>query len=168
METVEIIDILDKFKNLPRFVDGRINYSNSNIAPVVTVFVEYDGKILLLKRSNKVRTYQGLWNTVAGYIDEERPIREIVLKELREELGINRSGIKELAIAESYDVYDKEINKTWIIHPTLVTLKSKPEIKLDWEHSEYCWIDTEEIVKFKTVYKLAESLKIAMNKGKIV
>ena len=50
---LEIVKELSK--TLPRFPDGRIDYSNSDVAPVVTIFVEYGNKILLLRRSDKVK-----------------------------------------------------------------------------------------------------------------
>lgn len=59
----------------------------------MTVFVEFEGEILPLKRSSRARTYQGLWNTAVDYIDEERSIQEIVMKEPHEELGVSRSKI---------------------------------------------------------------------------
>lgn len=154
--------ILEKFKHLPQFADGRINYTTSDIAPVVTVFVEYEGKILLLKRSDKVRTYRGLWNTVAGYIDEELPVEEIACKEVKEELGVGEDVVESIKLGENFEIYDKEIDKTWIIFPAQIKLNYKPKIKLDWEHSEYLWIKPGEICNYDTVYKLAESLSMVL------
>jgi len=37
---------------------------------VVTSFLEYDNKILILRRSQAVGTYQGKWAGVSGYIEE--------------------------------------------------------------------------------------------------
>ena len=77
----KIIETLRELaKKLPKFPDGRIDYSNSDTALVITVFIKNKDKILLLKRSSKVSTYQGKWNTVAGYIDEPKPIREKITK----------------------------------------------------------------------------------------
>jgi hypothetical protein len=39
---------------------------------VVTVFLEYERKILLLRRSLKVRTMQSLWAGISGYIEDKR------------------------------------------------------------------------------------------------
>jgi hypothetical protein len=40
-----------------------------------------------------------------------------------------------------------------------VELKNKPEIKLDWEHTEYKWIKPGEFKEFETVPKLDKSLE---------
>lgn len=160
----EILKTIEGFaKRLSKFSDGRIDYSNSDTAPVITVFVRYKDKILLMKRSDKVRTYKGKWNTVAGYLDELRPIREKVLEEVREELGIGKDNVLSIRLGKSYKFTDNQANKTWIVHPILVELKTKPAIKLDWEHTEYKWIKPEKLKEFDTVPKLEKSLENALN-----
>ncbi len=158
--------ILNTIKNfsekLPKFSDGRIDYSNSNIAPVIIVFIKYKNEILLLKRSDKVRTYQGKWNVVAGYLDEVKPIQEKALEEIQEETKISKENILSIQIRESYKFIDSEINKTWIIVPVLCKLKNKCEIKLDWEHLEYKWIDPKELKNFDIVSNLKESFRRTM------
>lgn len=159
MNEAKILDLLKKFsKKLSHFEDGRIDYSDSDEAPVIIVFVKSKDKILLLKRSDKVRTYKRRWNTVAGYLDEIRPIREKIIEELRDEIGINENNVKSINIKDSYKIKDKEIDKTWIVHPALVELKNKIELKLDWEHTEYKWIKVEELKNFDTVKDLDKSL----------
>ncbi len=150
-------------KELPKFPDGRINYTNTSKAAVLTCFIEYQGKILLLKRSNKTGTYQGLWSTVTGYLDELKPLKNKVEEELEEELGLNLENINSFKMREVYEFLDKDINRTWIVYPVLVTLKNKPEIRLDREHIEFKWIKPENITKFKTPPKLEESLMRVVN-----
>lgn len=151
--------VLQEFlEKLPKFPDGRINYSGSDKAPVLTCFVKYKDKILLLKRSDKVRTYQGLWNTVAGYLDEFKSLEEKAREELQEELGITADMIKKIKLGEPYEFSDKKINKTWIIFPVLVELNKEPIIKLDWEHTEYKWINLVDLKKFDIVPNLDETL----------
>lgn len=160
MNDQKVLALLKKFsKKLPKFEDGRIDYSNSNEAPVITIFVKFKDKILLLKRSDKVRTYKLKWNTIAGYLDEIKPIKEKVLEELREEIGIKEENISSILFGKSYELKDKEINKTWIVHPVLVELKNKIEIKLDWEHTEYKWVHPDEIKNFNIVTGLEETLE---------
>lgn len=143
---------LKKLQNeLPAFADGRIDYSNASRAMVVNIFVQYQDTILLLKRSDKVRAYQGLWNSIGGYLDEVCPLYEKVLEELREELGISDQLIQNHKVAEPYEVFDKKINIQWIIYPVLVILHTKPEIKLDWEHTEYIWLQPTEMQQYQRV-----------------
>jgi hypothetical protein len=145
------------YKRLPKFPDGRINYRHSRIAPVVNVFVTYKDKTLLLKRSNKVRTYKGMWAPVGGYIDELRPVREIALKEIREELGIREEDISTMRIGRAYRFDDRKIGMTWVICPYFVKLNKRKRIRIDWEHSEYRWVTRSELPKYNILPSLAEN-----------
>ena len=53
------------------------------MSQVVTCILEHDGKILLLKRSNQVGTYRGLWGGVAGYVEELEDPYDTALKEIQ-------------------------------------------------------------------------------------
>jgi len=163
MDEQKTLEIIKQFaEKLPKFPDGRIDYSSSNIAPIITVFIKYKKEILLLKRSSKVRTYKEKWNTVAGYLDDLKPIKEKVLEEIEEELGINEDRILSIYYGEPYNFTDIKIDHTWIIYPILVELKEKPDIKLDWEHTEYKWIEPTELESFNIVPRLEQSLKRAL------
>lgn len=159
----QILDIIKEFyDNLPKFPDGRINYSDSNIAPIVIVFVKYKQRFLLLKRSEKGLHYKGKWSVVAGFLDEMRPIKDKVLEELQEETGIQKDDISKMRIGEPYRFEDEEIDKTWIRCPVLVELKSQIKPKLDWEHDEYRWIERDGFREFDTVHNVEKSLDYAL------
>jgi len=145
-------------EKLPKFPDGRIDYSHSNKAPVLTCFVKYEDKILLLKRSDKVRVYQGLWNSVAGYLDEFRPLEEKALEEIREELGLTADIIKQTKLGQPYELVDDKAKKIWVIFPVLVELNKEPVIKLDWEHTDFKWINPADLKSFDIVPDLDKTL----------
>ena len=170
---------LSEFKNLPRFPDGRINYTNSRKAVVVSVIVKYQDEILLLKRSNKVGNYKGKWNVVAGYLDDETPIKEKVLGEVKEETGIDKNHISKIKMFKPITIKDKLLNKIFIAYVALIELKSrkrsklrcaspgearlwKPEIKLDWEHTEFKWVKPADITKFDVIPGLDKEMKIVL------
>jgi len=165
MNEEKILGIIQKFsKKLPHFPDGRINYSSSRTAPVINVVVKHKDKILLLKRSDKVNSYKGKWNTIGGYLDELKPVKEKVFEELREELGIKCAN-ENIYFGEIYEFHDTEIGKTWIICPVLVEFPRKPRIRLDWEHTDYSWVKPEEISHYDTVPKLGDVLDRVINAG---
>jgi 8-oxo-dGTP pyrophosphatase MutT (NUDIX family) len=122
----------------------------------------YRGEILLLKRSDEVTTYRGLWNTVAGYLDEARPLSYKVKQELEEELHITPDKIQSMETGEVFEIEDDDIGKTWIVHPVLIQLKERPTIKLDWEHTEYKWIPPETIGEYDVVPDLDKSFNYAL------
>ena len=156
----KITRMINEFaKKLPKFPDGRIDYTHSDTSLVLTVFIKYKDKILIFKRSNKVGTYQGKWNTVTGYLDEPKPLIEKIMDEMQEETGIKKNNILSHSLGEPFKFTDPKARKTWIVHPAKVELKNNPDIKLDWEHTEYKWIKPEELKKFDTVPRLDLSLK---------
>lgn len=72
----------------------------------------------------------------------------------------NFSGL--IYIGETYKFKDNKVNKTWIIHPVLAELKELPDIRLDWEHTEYKWIKPKELKKFDIVTNLEKSYEKAI------
>lgn len=158
----KIFETLKKFqKELPHFPDGRIDYSHSSISPVLTVFIAVGEEILLLKRSDKVGAYKGKWNTVAGYLDEVHLIQVKISEELYEELSLPPELILKISLGKPYEYVDTAISKTWLIHPVFVTLKGKPKIKIDWEHTDYVWIKPSELKKYDVVPGLEKSYEYA-------
>ncbi len=148
----ELLETIQRFsKKLPKFPDGRIDYTDSKISPVIIVFVRHKNKILALKRSNKVLAYKGMWSTVAGFLDEVKPIEEKVKEELKEELNINERNILSISIGEPYKFNDKEIDKIWLRYPILVDVRERPAIRLDEEHSDYKWVTKKGFSKLSSI-----------------
>ena len=56
------------------------------------------------------------------------------------------------------DIYDGK-KFDWTIHPFLFKIEKKGKIQIDWEHTEYRWINPQEITKFNTVPHLKDIVK---------
>ncbi len=123
-----------------------------NIEPteVVTSILMNSNKILILKRSDKVSTYRGKWAGVSGYKEDLEP-EKAALREIVEETGINDPKLKKYG---GYMLL-RDKNKLWKIHIFLWEVNEK-EIKIDWEHTEYRWIDPKKIDEYDTVPGLKE------------
>lgn len=150
--------VKDLYKKYSHFPDGRIDYSNKKTCAVMTIFVEFKGKVLIMKRSDKVSTYKGKWMTLAGYYDEKVPLRKKVLEEFREEIGLDYKIIKSFEVFTPIKIPDKKINKEWMIFTCKIVLKKRPKIKLDWEHTGYKWVKPDEVLKMDIVPSLAASM----------
>jgi 8-oxo-dGTP pyrophosphatase MutT (NUDIX family) len=155
--------VTNEYENLPRFPDGRIDYTHSRTAPIVSCVIEYRDKILIVKRSKRVSGYAGKWDVISGYIDNPN-ISEIehTVVELEEEIGINKDSIAEIRIKDAYSYYDSFIDKTWVVYPVRVTLRSRPNIKLNGENSDFIWIYPEDIKKYDVVPELHKSVENAL------
>jgi 8-oxo-dGTP diphosphatase len=125
---------------------------------VVTCLLENNGKILLLKRSNLVGTYRGLWGGVAGYVEELEDPYETAVKEISQEAGIDLDAlmlIKKGDPIEFSDTYEGR-RYDWIVYPFLFHIEDKGLVRIDWEHEEYRWVFPSEVRKLDTVPGLDE------------
>ena len=123
---------------------------------MVTCFLESDGEILLLRRSEKVGSYQGRWAGVSGYI--ETTADEQALIEIEEEASLSREDLQLIRKGEPLSVEDEQFGVRWLVHPYLFHIKNRDKIQIDWEHKEARWIDPKEIVNYQTVPMLKETL----------
>jgi 8-oxo-dGTP pyrophosphatase MutT (NUDIX family) len=116
------------------------------------------GKILILKRSNKVRTYKGKWSNVAGYIEEDEEPIETAYKEIFEEINLDKSDVALIKKCKTVKVTDyyENIRYNWEIYPFLFKCLKPSKIQIDWEHTEYRWIPPKEIGKFDTAPHLKD------------
>lgn len=131
-------------------------HSVREIRNVVTAFLEHDGKILLVRRSQAVRTHQGLWAGISGYL--EHPPLEQALVEIEEETGLNKDDVELRRQGQPVDVRDPEHAIRWVVHPFLFHVKRPDTIRLDWENIEMRWILPAELGDYDTVPGLKDAL----------
>src|SRR5512136_2836658 len=73
---------------------------------VTCLLINDKDKLLVLKRSDLVRTYKGQWGGVAGYIEEgEKPI-DTAYKELNEEISLNKKDVQLIKTLEPFKFTD--------------------------------------------------------------
>ena len=133
------------------------DYTHARSAPVIIIFVKYRDKFILVKRSEKMLTYQGLWSCLAGFVDDDKTMEEKVAFEIEEELGLQRTDIKEIKQSDTYLFVDNDLDREWIRHLFLVEI-TNPNVKLSWEHSEIVWVMPDEAKNYKTTPGFKEDL----------
>lgn len=126
---------------------------------IVTSFIQDEQKLLILRRSNKVKTMKGLWAGISGIIEKnETPLTRAKI-EIYEETGISEDKIRLVKSAEKLRVNSPQYeNHEWEIFPFLFEAKN-PDIKLNWENSEYTWITINELKNYDTVPSLEKVLQ---------
>lgn len=125
---------------------------------VTCLLLDEQNNLLLLKRSNEVRTYQGQWGGVAGYVEEDEAPQETAIKEIKEETSLEKEDVKLLKKGEPLIFTDHHNGKKydWKVNPFVFRVQKKDKINIDWEHSEYRWIPPQQVSKFDTVPRFKE------------
>jgi len=117
-----------------------------------------DDQYLILKRSDKVRTMKDLWAGISGIIEGNEDPLYRAKKEILEETGITENQITLVRAASQMRIDSPQYaNHEWLIFPFLFSVK-KPQIRLNWENSEYQWISPSDMKKFETVPSLEKVL----------
>lgn len=117
----------------------------------------YDGRYLILKRSNRVKSMRNLWAGISGIIEgDEEPLYR-AKTEIFEEVGIPQDRISLLRSARQIRVGSQYENHEWLIHPFLFSVQD-PKITLNWENQEYKWIMPSELAQYQTVPSLDKVL----------
>ncbi|ADE15303.1 NUDIX hydrolase [Nitrosococcus halophilus Nc 4] len=127
------------------------------IRQVVTVFLEHQGKILLVRRSQRVGSYQGRWSGISGYLEDPTPLAQ-ALREIQEETGLKGEDITLLKSGPPLSVDDPDSPVLWEVHPFLFQVEHPEAIRLDWENTELCWVTPTALSDYPTVPALAEAL----------
>lgn len=115
-----------------------------------------DGKILLLKKSDEARTYPGKWSFCSGHIKEYEAAEDTVLREIKEETGMEGSIEREGNIIE---ILDGDHGKRWVIACYLCSVPSD-EVRLCHENTDFAWVDEDDIDTYDTVPGLQKDLKV--------
>jgi len=127
---------------------GQIDYTKARWAPVINCVLKYKNKFLVVQRSTELNFYPSYWNGISGFLDDQQSLKEKVIGEIKEELGISIKQIKSIKYGEIFDQDESKYKKTWIVHPVLVEVKTN-KVKLDWEAQNYKWVTLKEAKKLK-------------------
>jgi 8-oxo-dGTP diphosphatase len=134
---------------------------------VVTCFLrrtdQGEPRILLVRRSQRVGSYNARWAGISGFVEEGVTPDEQAYTEIREETSLQREQVcmrKRGAVVEHEDT---AIDRHWYIHPYLFDVLTPGAIQIDWEATEMRWIAPSELSQFETVPKLREAYDSAVN-----
>jgi len=122
--------------------------------PVVTAFLGNRGRILVVKRGSRVKTFRGAWSGISGYLEGLEPPLWRARREVLEETGIEVARL----VARGPVFRTRHESTVFAIHPFLFDVQGR-RVTLDWENVEARWIRHEEIQRLrKTVPRLADVL----------
>ncbi|GBF95237.1 hypothetical protein Rsub_07952 [Raphidocelis subcapitata] len=90
--------------------------------PVVTAFVQRDdGRVLLVRRSDRVSTYRGMWGGVSGGVEAgDASLPDRAFQEIEEEVGIPRARLRLVCCGRPQPVRDR--GRRFLVHPMLMAV----------------------------------------------
>lgn len=104
---------------------------------VASCFIEHNGAILLLLRQDR-KPEGNTWGVPAGKVDAGEEPMQTMIREIREETGLNFS---ERQLEYFGKVYVKYPEMDFIYHMFGARLAIKPEIAINFnEHKNFQWI----------------------------
>jgi 8-oxo-dGTP diphosphatase len=111
------------------------------------------GKILVLKRSDRDDHKPGVWETPGGGIDHEEAPQKALEREVLEETGLA------VIVKEPFNVFTfRKDTGEFKVGITFLCDVTDGETKLSHEHSEYRWIDAREFATLESVPSLHEEI----------
>lgn len=123
--------------------------------------IERDSKFLVLKRSKDKDFQPEAWETVTGRLEQDESPNDAILREVKEETGLDVEIILPLDTGFFYRG-GKEFPMVFIAYYCKYV---GGEINLSWEHSEFKWITLEEALDipdlkhFHFMFKNLKNLK---------
>ncbi|MFQ3275132.1 MAG: 8-oxo-dGTP pyrophosphatase MutT (NUDIX family) [Candidatus Nanohaloarchaea archaeon] len=122
---------------------------------VALAVLENDGEYLLVQRSEE-NTSSGEWGFVSGKMEEDENPEEAAKRELWEETRVD---------AEPLETGDFYIGKGelgyWRLFPVLMET-DETEVELNWELSDYKWVNLEELEDMKTMERMKAVEKLEL------
>ena len=109
---------------------------------VQKAIIRMDNKFLILKRSIDSKVYPEHWDFPGGKLEHGEKFDEALVREVKEETSMD------IFVEESEFIFvENEVNNSYIV--LFNCEKSKGEVKLSSEHSEFKWVTKSEAMKLK-------------------
>ena len=122
------------------------------IYTITTAIIRNSDKYLIAKRATTKKFAPNQWEFISGFIDDGETAEETILREIKEELGIEG---KIISSSSPFDIIDNE--GKWIITPFLIEVDTR-DIKINpKDHSEVKWVTADEFEKYPDLKPFLEN-----------
>ena len=149
-----VVDADDGYLDLPEVTEN----------PVVTGIFRRGDRILILKRSNEVGSFQGRWAGISGGVLDDEKTEDAMIREIAEESGLSSDSYRLSVIGSP--IYARNDTRVWKVHPFLLDL-IEGEVSLDWEHDEFRWIAIDDLDSYETVPRLKNVIDLLLRTERV-
>ena len=137
---------------------GTLELPDVRAVHVVTALLRNQGRILIVRRSEKVGSFRGRWSAVSGYLEGREVPKTRAVREIREETGIRGAIFR----AASSPVLARDDATMYVVHPFLFDVPGR-RVRLDWENVEHRWIRPTDLDRYDTVPRLRDVVAAALS-----
>jgi predicted aconitase with swiveling domain/8-oxo-dGTP pyrophosphatase MutT (NUDIX family) len=130
---------------------GTVELPDIRARRVVTAILRNRGRILIVRRSEKVGTFRGKWSAISGHIEGREDPKRRAIVEVREETGIRAITFR----GAGDPVLARDGTTIYVVHPFLFDTSNR-QVRLDWENVEHRWVRPEELERFESVPRLVD------------
>eukprot|EP00879_Flechtneria_rotunda_P003988 GHRR01004228.1.p1 GENE.GHRR01004228.1~~GHRR01004228.1.p1 ORF type:complete len:360 (+),score=125.10 GHRR01004228.1:765-1844(+) len=126
--------------------------------PVVTAFIRRDDhKFLVVRRSDKVRTYPLTYGAISGGVEGNESLLDRARAKILQETSLTPKQLQLVCFGRPLLVDDKQ--GRFVVHPFLFHLMNPAAtITLNWENDKYKWVIASAIAQLQHVPLLPETL----------
>lgn len=117
---------------------------------VSNIFVDENGRLLLMKRSDECKTFPGYWGLVGGFIDPGETPEEACMRESQEEIGVKIEVIK--FVGRYYNTPTPHYQNVISLPHYSKIVSGTPHAAQPEECSEVRWFSPEEIRPMELAY----------------
>lgn len=137
-------------------------YPNYRVS--VEVVIKKGGKVLLAKRADDADVAPGEWCVPAGKVKYEEIPTAAVLREAKEETGLDVRLIAEIG-CRAFKMKAKGEDAFRLVYTYLVEPTTDDDARIDEEHSEFSWVDQSELNDVRYASLLPELSNIIKEKA---
>ncbi len=85
--------------------------------------------------------------------------------ELSEELSVSITDASEVRRIAPFTSIDCNVPRTWIVYPLHIAFATMPVVRLNWENSDYRWVNATEFRLFDVLHGQRRLLAAALCGG---
>ena len=112
----------------------------------VKALLFYDGKFLLVKRSDKARGEHHFWEFPGGRMEFGETPEDALTRELMEETGLS---VKIICPLQTWNFYRGD--DTQIVGVTFLCKATTDTVRLSNEHDAYAWVTHDELHQYSII-----------------